>query len=94
MNLTQIQIYRCPKFTGSEGPIPASEPAHAIAATIREAFHRRETGEAKVILMAMYGHGHFDLISYQNYLKGNMVDLSFAEEKIQASLAKVPQIMA
>ncbi|KAJ4825151.1 hypothetical protein Tsubulata_008690 [Turnera subulata] len=71
-------------------PIHA-EPTHAIAATIREALHCRETGEAKVILTAMCGHGHFDLPAYEKYLQGNIVDLSFEEEKIQASLAKVPQ---
>lgn len=44
--------------------------------------------------MAMCGHGHFDLTSYEKYLRGNMVDLSFEEEKIQASLARVPQVKA
>lgn len=82
------------QFARSEGLIPAPEPTHAIAATIREALHCRETGEAKVILMAMCGHGHFDLTSYEKYLQGNMVDLSFEEEKIQASLANIPQVVA
>lgn len=63
------------QFARSEGLIAAPEPTHAIAATIREALHCRETGESKVILMAMCGHGHFDLTSYEKYLQGNMVDL-------------------
>jgi tryptophan synthase beta chain len=42
--------------------------------------------------MAMCGHGHFDLKSYEKYLQGKMVDLSFDEEKIRASLDKVPQV--
>lgn len=82
------------QFARSEGLIPAPEPTHAIAATIREALRCRETGESKVILTAMCGHGHFDLPSYEKYLQGNMVDLSFSEEKIQASLANVPQVLA
>lgn len=82
------------QFARSEGLIPAPEPTHAIAATIREALRCRETGESKVILTAMCGHGHFDLPSYDKYLQGNMVDLSFSEEKIQASLANVPQVLA
>ncbi|GMH27169.1 hypothetical protein Nepgr_029012 [Nepenthes gracilis] len=80
------------KFARSEGLIAAPEPTHAIAATIREALHCRETGEAKVILMAMCGHGHFDLPSYDKYLQGNLVDLPFAGAAIQSSLAKIPQV--
>uniref|UniRef100_A0A7C9FCL7 tryptophan synthase n=1 Tax=Opuntia streptacantha TaxID=393608 RepID=A0A7C9FCL7_OPUST len=80
------------RFARSEGLIPAPEPTHAIAAAIREALQCKETGESKVILMAMCGHGHFDLPSYDKFLQGNLVDLSFNEEKIQASLAKIPQV--
>ncbi|KNA12444.1 hypothetical protein SOVF_125730 [Spinacia oleracea] len=82
------------QFARSEGLIPAPEPTHAIAAVIREALHCKETGESKVILMAMCGHGHFDLPAYDNFLQGNLVDLSFSEEKIRESLSKVPQIVS
>lgn len=82
------------QFARTEGLIPAPEPTHAIAATIREALHCRETGEAKVILMAMCGHGHFDLPAYEKYLQGKIVDLSFGEEKVQASLANIPRVMS
>lgn len=81
------------QFARTEGLIPAPEPTHAIAATIREALKCRETGEAKVILTAMCGHGHFDLPAYEKYLQGSMVDLSFSEEKIKASLANIPQVV-
>lgn len=82
------------QFARSEGIIPAPEPTHAIAATIREALLCRESGESKVILTAMCGHGHFDLAAYEKYLQGDMVDLSFSEEKIHASLAKIPPVAA
>ncbi|KAK9681566.1 hypothetical protein RND81_10G011400 [Saponaria officinalis] len=82
------------KFARSEGLIPAPEPTHAIAAAIREALHCKETGESKVILMAMCGHGHFDLPSYDKFLRGDLVDLSFSEERIQASLSKIPKIVS
>ncbi|KAI6670491.1 hypothetical protein NL676_005376 [Syzygium grande] len=72
----------------------APEPTHAIAATIREALLCRESGESKVILTEMCGHGHFDLAAYEKYLPGDMVDLSFSEEKIHASLAKMPPVAA
>jgi tryptophan synthase beta chain len=92
--IPQIECFQgAIKFARSEGLIPAPEPTHAIAATIREALHCRETGEPKVILMAMCGHGHFDLPAYEKYLEGSMVDLSFAEENMHASLANIPQLV-
>lgn len=81
------------QFARTEGLIPAPEPTHAIAAAIREALHCKESGEEKVILIAMCGHGHFDLASYEKYLEGNMVDLDFSSEKAQASLAAIPQVV-
>ncbi|XP_057948148.1 uncharacterized protein LOC131143803 [Malania oleifera] len=92
--IPQIECFQgAIQFARSEGIIPAPEPAHAIAATIREALHCRETGESKVILMAMCGHGHFDLPAYEKYFQGSMIDLQFAEEKVQASVANVPQVV-
>ncbi|KAJ8465834.1 hypothetical protein OPV22_028386 [Ensete ventricosum] len=81
------------QFARTEGLIPAPEPAHAIAAAIREALHCKDTGEEKVILMAMCGHGHFDLAAYEKYLQGTMVDLSYSNEKVQASLAAIPRLV-
>lgn len=95
ISIPQIECFQgAIQFARTEGLIPAPEPTHAIAATIREALHCRETGESKVILTAMCGHGHFDLPAYEKYLQGNMVDLSFEEEKIKASLVNIPQVVA
>ncbi|CAN6477521.1 unnamed protein product [Victoria cruziana] len=80
------------KFARTEGLIPAPEPTHAIAAVIREALNCRKTGESKVLLMAMCGHGHFDLSSYEKYLQGKMVDLSYGDDKVQASLLAIPKV--
>jgi tryptophan synthase beta chain len=44
-------------FAQSEGIIPAPESSHAIAAAIREANKCKETGEEKVILFNLSGHG-------------------------------------
>src|SRR6202790_1867602 len=46
------------QFVRTEGILPAPEPTHAIAAAIREALACRESGEEKVILTALCGHGH------------------------------------
>ena len=64
----------------------------ALAATIREALRCKETGEEKVILTALCGHGHFDLASYDSYLSGNMVDLEFDEARLAAGLAGIPTV--
>ncbi|KAI7744192.1 hypothetical protein M8C21_020810 [Ambrosia artemisiifolia] len=91
--IPQIECFQgAIQFARSEGLIPAPEPTHAIAAAIREALHCKESGESKVILMAMCGHGHFDLPAYEKYLQGAMVDLSFSEDKMQASLANIPHM--
>ena len=62
------------QFARTEGIVPAPEPTHAIAAAIREALACKESGEEKVILTALCGHGHLDLASYEMYLSGQMVD--------------------
>ena len=46
------------QFARTEGIVPAPEPTHAIAAAIEEALRCKETGEEKVILTALCGHGH------------------------------------
>ena len=61
-------------FARREGIIPAPESCHAIAATIREAMKCRETGEEKVILFNLSGHGLIDMSAYDKYLSGDMVN--------------------
>jgi tryptophan synthase beta chain len=77
-------------FARTEGIVPAPEPTHAIAAAIREALACKETGEEKVILTALCGHGHLDLVSYQSYLSGEMVDYDLPQSEIDAAMATVP----
>jgi tryptophan synthase beta chain len=77
-------------FARTEGIVPAPEPTHAIAAAIREALACRESGEAKVILTALCGHGHLDLAAYEQYLSGEMVDDELSDDEIAAAMADVP----
>lgn len=79
-------------FARTEGIVPAPEPTHAIAATIREALACKETGEEKVILTAMCGHGHLDLAAYEKYLSGDIVDFDLPQETIDAAMADVPVV--
>jgi tryptophan synthase beta chain len=78
------------QFARTEGILPAPEPTHALAATIREALRCKETGEDKVILTALCGHGHFDLSAYDAFLSGTMVDLEFDEARLAAGLSTIP----
>ena len=80
------------RFARREGIIPAPEPTHAIAGAIREADRCRETGEEKVILIALCGHGHFDMPAYETYLADGMTDYAYPQEKITAALEKVPVV--
>ncbi len=59
-------------FAKAEGIIPAPESCHAIAATIREAMKCNETGEEKVILFNLSGHGLIDMTAYDQFLAGNV----------------------
>ena len=79
-------------FARNEGIVPAPEPTHAIAAAIREALRCKETGEEKVILTALCGHGHLDLAAYQQYMAGEMVDLDLSDEAVAAAMQQVPVI--
>jgi tryptophan synthase beta chain len=81
------------RFARSEGIIPAPEPTHALAACVDEALRCKETGEEKVILTALCGHGHLDLAAYGAYLAGELVDHELAQgaiDEARASLPKVP----
>jgi tryptophan synthase beta chain len=79
-------------FARAEGIIPAPEPSHAIAAVVEEAKRCAETGESKVILTALCGHGHFDMVAYERYLAGEMTDFELPQDRIEAALANLPAI--
>jgi tryptophan synthase beta chain len=79
-------------FARNEGILPAPEPTHAIAAAIREAKRCKESGEEKVILTALCGHGHLDLAAYENYLAGKMEDYDLTAEELADALKTVPSM--
>ena len=54
----------------------------------------KETGEEKVILTALCGHGHFDLAAYDDYLNGRMVDEEVSAERFAAGLQTLPTVPA
>ena len=80
------------RFARTEGIIPAPEPTHALAATIEEAFRCKETGESKVILTALCGHGLLDLPAYGSFLAGDMVDRELSDDAVAAAMASLPAV--
>lgn len=73
VDIDQIEAFDAASlFARTEGIVPAPESAHAIAATIRRAKECRESGEAKVLLFNLTGHGLMDMTAYDQYLRGNL----------------------
>jgi tryptophan synthase beta chain len=91
--IPQTECFRAAiQFARSEGIVPAPEPTHALAACIREALACKESGEEKVILTALCGHGHFDMAAYDSFLSGEMVDEEVSDERFAEPLTRLPQV--
>jgi tryptophan synthase beta chain len=78
------------RFARTEGILPAPEPTHAIAATIEEALRCRETGEEKVILTALCGHGLLDLTAYASFQAGEVTDLELPVHAVEEAMSRLP----
>ena len=76
-------------FARTEGIIPAPETTHAIAATIQEAKKAKEEAKEKVILFNFSGHGLMDLLGYDKYLNGELIDYELPEEELQKNLEEI-----
>lgn len=61
-------------FSRIEGIIPAPESAHAVKVAIDKALEAKKTGEEKIIVFNLSGHGYFDLKAYDEYLRGTLPD--------------------
>lgn len=80
-------------FARTEGIIPAPESCHAIAATVREAKLCKESGEKKVILFNLSGHGLLDMTAYDQYLNGDLRNYSVSDQEIRKNLDEVENII-
>ncbi len=78
------------RFARTEGIVPAPEPTHALAETMTEALACKESGEEKVIVTALCGHGLLDLAAYDDYLHGRMIDSGLSDQQLEQALAGVP----
>ncbi len=80
-------------FAQAEGIIPAPESNHAIASAINEANKCKETGEQKVILFNLSGHGLIDMASYDKYIAGDLVNYQLSGEDISKNTAQLEKII-
>lgn len=86
----QVSVFEAATlFAKTEGIIPAPEPSHTIRYVIDEALKAKETGEEKVILFNLCGHGYFDLKAYQEFFEGNLKPFDYPEDKIKESIRKL-----
>ena len=88
MDVDQIETFEAGMlFAQSEGIVPAPESCHAIAATIRRALECKESGESKVLLFNLTGHGLMDMAAYNQYLSGNLTNYAMSKEDVEKNLA-------
>jgi tryptophan synthase beta chain len=79
-------------FARSEAIIPAPESSHAIRGAIDEALLAKEEGKEKTILFNLSGHGHVDMVAYDDYFAGKLTDYEYPAEAIKESLARLPKV--
>ncbi len=94
VDIPQLETFKAGTlFARAEGIIPAPESSHAIAATIREALRCKETGEEKVILFNLSGHGLIDMSAYDQYLSGNLQNYEVTDEQVAANISQLEKII-
>src|SRR5262245_30239788 len=81
-------------FAKAEGIVPAPEAAHAVRGAIDEALRCKREGRKQTIVFNLCGHGFLDLSAYEAYLGGRLQDYAYPAEKIEAALARLPQVKA
>ena len=75
----------------TEGFISAPETSHALASVVEEANKAKEEGKEKVILFNWSGHGLMDLVGYDKYFGGELVDHTLSEEDLETFRASMAE---
>ena len=82
------------QFMRAEGIIPAPESAHAVRVAIDEALKCKQTGEKKVIVFNLSGHGHFDMMAYEAFNHGQLEDYEYPVEAVEEAMMHLPKVPA
>ncbi len=89
----QTEVFEAAEyFARIEGILPAPESSHAIKVAIDEAIKCRETGEQKNIVFGLTGTGYFDMMSYEKFHDGKMIDYTPTDEELTKALEKLPRV--
>ncbi|MEI2811783.1 MAG: TrpB-like pyridoxal phosphate-dependent enzyme [Nocardioides sp.] len=80
------------EFARTEGIVAAPESSHALAQARREALACAESGEEKVIVIGLSGHGLLELGAYDSFLNNRLEDDVLSDEALRAALAAVPTV--
>ena len=81
-------------FAQEEGIVPAPESAHAIKSVVEQAKKCKISGEKKVILFNLSGHGLLDLAAYDAYLQNQLEDHEMTKDEIDQNLKDLPEVVA
>lgn len=79
-------------FGRAEGILPAPESNHAVRAAINEALKCKESGDEKVILFNLSGHGNFDLAAYDAFQSGTLERYEYPAEAVAAAMSDLPKV--
>ena len=72
--------------------MPAPETNHAVRAVINEAVACKESGDEKVILFNLSGHGNFDMAAYAAYHAGSLERYDYPEAAIKEAMRHLPEV--
>lgn len=93
VSVEQTRVFEAAEqFARVEGILPAPESSHAIRVAIDEAMKCKETGEEKTILFGLTGTGYFDMVAYEKFHNGEMMDYIPTDAELEASFAKLPKV--
>ncbi len=93
ISVPQTEVFKAAEeFARVEGILPAPESSHAIKVAIDEALKCKETGEEKTILFGLTGTGYFDMMAYEKFHDGKMVDYTPTEEELQKGFSYLPKM--
>ncbi len=93
VSVEQTKVFEAAEeFARVEGILPAPESSHAIRAAIDEALKCKETGEEKTIVFGLTGTGYFDMVSYEKFHNGEMMDTIPTDAELQASFDHLPKV--
>ncbi len=93
ISVPQTEVFAAAEeFARVEGILPAPESAHAIKVAMDEAKKCCETGEEKTILFGLTGTGYFDMMAYEKFHDGKMVDYAPTDEELAKGFSYLPNM--